>query len=81
MWTYFQPETLMIATGIAVFLFGAVVLEIISYQFLHDGATPLLYLAEVTFEEFLEMSGGSLILYGTIRFAMKFGQEQHLPRG
>ncbi len=81
MWTYFQPETLMIATGIAVFLFGAVVLEIISYQFLRDGATPLLYLAEVAFEEFLEMSGGSLILYGTIRFAMNFGQEQHLPRG
>jgi len=74
MWTYFQPETLIIATGIAVFLFGAVGLEIVSYQFLREGAPPLLYLAEVALEEFLEMSGGSLILCGTMLFAMRFGR-------
>jgi len=74
MWTYFQPETLIIATGIAVFLCGAVGLEIITIQFLLEGKTSLLYLAEVAFEEFLEMSGGSLMLFGTIRFAMRFGR-------
>jgi len=48
------------------FLLGGVGLEAIGYQFLRSGSTPLLYSAEVALEEFLEMSGASITLYGTI---------------
>ena len=50
-------------------MLGGVGLEIISYQFLREDETSLFYIVEVAFEEFLEMLGASLILYGAILFS------------
>ena len=47
-------------------LLGGVVLEAISNQFLRSDSTPLLYTVEVALEEFLEISGAIVTLYGAI---------------
>jgi hypothetical protein len=47
-------------------LLGGVVLEAISNQFLRSDSTPILYTVEVALEEFLEISGASVTLYGAI---------------
>jgi hypothetical protein len=65
-WKYFRRETIMALCGVSVFVTGAVILEIISYLFLRSGSTPVLYLIEVVFEEFFEMSGVSIILYSAL---------------
>ena len=62
----YRHATFMMAIGIGIFLLGGVVMEVISYQFLRSGSTPLLYRAEVALEEFLEMSGASVTLYGAL---------------
>jgi len=54
------------AIGMGFVVLGGVGLEAIGYQFLRSGSTPLLYSAEVALEEFLEMSGASVTLYGAI---------------
>lgn len=67
MWRRYQRATVLMTSGIALAIFGGVILEIISYQYLRTGATPVLYVAEVAFEEFFEMLGASIALYGAIR--------------
>ena len=69
MWDVYRRQTFIMATGVGVFLLSAVGLEIISYQFLRDGTHVLLYVGEVAVEEFLEMFGASLILYGVLSFS------------
>lgn len=66
LWHRYRHATFMMAIGMGIFLLGAVGLEIIGYQFLRSGWTPVLYKASVVLEEFLEMSGASIILYGAI---------------
>jgi len=66
MWNRYRHATSIMAIGMVFVLFGVIGLEAISYQFLRDGSTPLLYSAEVALEEFLEMSGASVTLYGAI---------------
>jgi len=66
MWNRYRHATSCMAIGMGFFLLGGVGLEAIGYQFLRSGSTPLLYSAEVALEEFLEMSGASITLYGTI---------------
>ena len=66
MWKRYRQATLIMAIGMGMALIGGVVMEVISYQFLRSGSTPLLYKAEVAIEEFLEMSGVSVTLYGAI---------------
>ena len=66
MWNCYRRATLIMAMGVGVALFGGVVLEIVSYQYLRSGSTQLLYFIEVAFEEFFEMSGASITLYGAL---------------
>ena len=66
MWNRYRHATFMMAIGMGIVVLGGVVMEVISYQFLRSGSTPLLYRVEVTLEEFLEMSGASVTLYGAI---------------
>lgn len=61
----FPRESRVITAGILVFLGGAVGLEAVSYYMTDRGQT-LLYGLQVGAEEFLEMLGVSLILYGTL---------------
>ena len=71
MWKYHKRETLIMAVGIGLFLTGAVGLEIISYEFLRGQGQPVLLDVEAGLEEFLEMFGGSVILYGNFLFALR----------
>ena len=66
MWNRYRHATFMMAIGVGIVLLGGVIMEVISYQFLRSGSTPLLYRVEVVIEEFLEMSGASVTLYGAI---------------
>lgn len=70
MFKFFRREAVIVMSGFGIMCLGAVGLEIISYAFLRIGATPLLYALEVALEEFFEMSGASIILYGVTRFAI-----------
>lgn len=69
-WKQFRYEAILMATGLVIFLAGAVGMEIIAYQFLMDSSSSpllsLLWYVEVAVEEFFEMIGISLILYGVI---------------
>lgn len=68
-WSEYKKEMKIILVGIILFLFGAVGLEIISYEFLraqNSNYDTLFYIIEVVFEELSEMMGISLILFSTI---------------
>lgn len=69
-WKQFRNEAILMATGLVIFLSGAVGMEIMAYQYLMDSSTSpllsLLWYIEVAVEEFLEMIGISLILYGVV---------------
>lgn len=54
------------AAGCVTYLTGAAVLESAGYKVLSAGAPLALYRVEVAAEEFLEMLGASLILYGVL---------------
>ena len=80
MWNCFRRETFIVTMGMGMLLFGAMGLEIASYQFLRSGTTPLLYQGEVALEEFFEMSGASVILYGTILLAHNRAGPIEIPK-
>jgi hypothetical protein len=63
-----HPSLFVIGGGIIV-LAGAVGMELLSYFFFRDGA-DLLYSLEVAAEEFMEMLGVSIILYGILIFGI-----------
>jgi hypothetical protein len=66
MWRLHKFETTMLITGMGLLQFGAVFLEIIHYEFLVRDLTSTSHLLEVTFEEFFEMLGGSIMLFGAL---------------
>ena len=66
----FPRESRVIAVGVLLFLIGAVGLEIVSYYMAGRNQT-LLYGIQVGVEEFLEMFGVSLVLYGTLLLAAR----------
>jgi len=65
----------MFAAGSAVFVTGAVFMEIIGYMIVGDGTPGLTYHLEVTLEEFLEMAGASIMMYSIIAS----GNAEHPP--
>jgi hypothetical protein len=66
-WYYYRTDATILAIGMVLFLIGAVGFEVVSYEFLRDGSTPILYEVEVAIEEFLEMFGASVMFFGAIR--------------
>lgn len=62
----YPRQAIIMLSGTIILLTGAVGLEIISYQYLRGSEYSYLYEVEVMVEEFFEMVGASLILYGTI---------------
>lgn len=66
MWRTYTKPFLLMTLGILIVLFGGVILEIVGYQFLHSGRTPVLAIIEVACEEFCEMFGVSIVLYGAL---------------
>lgn len=71
LWRRYRRPTCIMAIGVAIYLLAAVGLEVIGFQFLRSGTTPLLYKAELVLEEFLEMAGASIILYGAMLWVLE----------
>lgn len=66
LWKRGPREFLTMALGAAIFVAGGAGLEIVSYEYLREGAPRAWYFAGVALEEFLEMAGASVILYGAL---------------
>lgn len=71
MFKNYRRESLILFMGMVIFLLGAVVMEIIGYYLKSRKGLAFLYTAEVGIEEFCEMVGGSIILYGTILYSFR----------
>jgi len=71
LWSNFHDESLVIILGIIIFLTGVCGLEIINYELLETNRLHPYYQFQVACEEFLEMVGVSIILYGTLLLAMR----------
>lgn len=69
-WKAHRRISLIAICGFCIVFLGGAVLETIGYKYFLNGATPLLYQAEVCVEEFFEMFGASLILYSTSFLAL-----------
>jgi len=67
LWLHSQRQSAMVFGGFALFLLGAVGLEMIGYQAI-ESTTSLAYVVEVACEEGLEMAGVSVILAGALGF-------------
>ncbi len=67
LWRDRRDGTIVFLVGIALFVFGAVALEIVSYGSLRDISNRNYYLYQVLFEEAFELAGVTTILIGTIR--------------
>lgn len=67
----YRRESHLMAVGLVVIILGAVVLETVSFMFLRSGSTPGWYLIEVAVEEFLEMFGCSIVLYGAVLLLLR----------
>ena len=74
-WQKCQRGALFMAIGIVLFIGGGIGLELVSYQFSLYGTDGVFYYLQVVFEEFFEMMGMSLILYGSLLFAMQIQSE------
>jgi hypothetical protein len=66
-----RPEMVFMLCGLVLIIIGSVALEIVTHMFWKDGQHPTLYKIEVVLEEFFEMAGASVLLYGTILFALR----------
>ncbi len=64
---HFPRPARWFAAGIVVFLGGAVGLEVVGYQFL--SARSVIYTIEICLEEFMEMAGGTLMLFGALLYS------------
>lgn len=69
-WRRFRPASLVVLVGMAIFVFGAVVLELLTYFGMRRDVTSWLFRAEVVLEELFELMGVSVMLYGTLLFAL-----------
>ena len=66
----YPRQAIIMVSGAVIFLTGAVGLEIVGYQ-LRGTGHPMLYNAEIALEELFEMSGASIIFFGTILCAIR----------
>jgi hypothetical protein len=78
LWRDFRRELAIALAGMGVFLLGALGLEVFG-DLMRSGILPhgtRAYVLEVALEEFFEMSGVSIILYGVIRFVLQLHRGQ-----
>lgn len=71
LWVHERRAFVLMAAGASTFLVGAVGLEIVAYELISSDSGW--YQLEVAAEEFLEMAGASLILYGSLHLLAKPG--------
>jgi hypothetical protein len=70
MWNTYPREVLIMAGGIALAVTGGVGLEILTHIYWR-GQDPFMYQVEVVLEEFFEMAGASILLYGGLLHALR----------
>lgn len=75
LWKHSRRIAFIMAIGLLTFVTGAVLLEIIGYQFLRNDMASWRYVTEVALEEFLEMLGISIVLYGVLLLLMEVNIE------
>ena len=78
MFKHFRKEALIFLGGMIVFLAGAGGGETITYFYV-DKSNPFVYTVEVVVEEFLEMSGASILFYSVLLLAIKKLEQKNLP--
>ena len=71
MLSVYPRQSLILFFGLVTLLIGGIGMEIISYWYLRGSELAYLYKIEVALEEFFEMAGASIVLYGTISCALK----------
>ena len=80
LWRMSRRASLIAAAGCGVYVTGAAVLETVGYRMLEAGVSLALYRVEVAAEEFLEMLGASMILYGVLLFCVGGAKKQEALR-
>ena len=77
MWNEFNRETRIIGVGLTIFLVGVVGLEVIGYIYIRGEAYPG-YIDGLVLacEEFFEMVGISIVLYGALLLRLANGKHQ-----
>jgi len=78
MFKHFRKEALIFLGGMIIFLAGAGGGETITYFYV-DKSNPFVYTVEVVVEEFLEMSGASILFYSVLLLAIKKLEQKNLP--
>jgi hypothetical protein len=79
MWENYPREVLIMSGGFAVILIGGVGLEILTHLY-WKGQDPFMYKLEVIFEEFFEMAGASILLYGALLHSIRYPGLSKEPR-
>jgi len=69
-WKFYRRESMLFIVGMIIYLAGAGGAETITY-FQIDKSNPIVYTIEVIAEEFLEMSGVTLLLGSILMLAVK----------
>ena len=74
MWRHFPRETVCIALGVAIFAGGGMGMEMVTHVLYMIAVNARFYLA-VAAEEFLEMAGASVMLYGFLLLGLRLQQD------
>lgn len=77
LWAHHRRIVLLTALGIAIGLTGGMVVEALGYR-IPTATHPILYRIEVTVEEFMEMSGASVILFAALHLRRRLKSHTRL---
>jgi hypothetical protein len=69
-WRSFRREAALVAAGLAIFGIGGIGLELLGFYF-EDAPTETPYAWAVAGEEFCEMAGMTVVLYGTLLLGIR----------
>ena len=72
LWREHRRETAVMAAGMFVLVLGGVGVEVLGYELVGDDGPLSLRRPQVAAEEFLELVGVSVVLYGAVLFALRF---------
>ena len=76
MWTHHRRIVLLTVLGMGIGLTGGMVVEALGYRI--PATHPILYRVEVTVEEFMEMLGGSVILFSVLHLRRRLKTQTRL---
>ena len=79
LWSTVRREAVLGAIGLAVYLTGAVGVEVLGYE-TESGPTGTLDVARIAAEELMEMAGASLLLYAALLLALHDGSSRSPAR-